>query len=117
MITEQRLEDLTDCKGSPIAVRIGSLNRYLQYNKGADIDYASPFIDLAECDGSNELLGALEAIGFTQDDMGSLYVHDSKGCLGRLLRSPNMNDPKKLADAVKALNAETSREYGLTLRE
>ncbi|MGN1076167.1 MAG: antirestriction protein ArdA [Candidatus Enteromonas sp.] len=116
-MTKERLEDLTDCEGSPIAVRIGSLNRYLQYNKGADIDYASPFIDLAECDGSTELLGALEALGFSQDDMGSIYVHDSKGCLGRLLRSPNTNDPVKLADAVKALNAETSREYGLTLRE
>lgn len=117
MITKERLEDLTDCEGSPIAVRIGSLNRYLQYNKGVEIDYASPFIDLAECDGSNELLEALEALGFSQDDMGSLYVHDSKGCLGRLLRNRNENDPLKLADAVKALNAETCREYGITLRE
>lgn len=117
MITEQRLDDLMTCEGSPISVRIGSLNRYLQYNKGVEIDYASPFIDLAECDGSTELLEALEALGFSQDDMGSLYVHDSKGCLGALLRNRNTNDPLKLADAVKALNAETSREYGQTLRE
>lgn len=117
MITKERLDDLTACEGSPIAVRIGSLNRYIQYNKGADIDYASPFIDLAECDGSTELLEALEALGFAQDDMGSLYVQDSNGCLGRLLRSRNEKDPFRLADAVKALNAETSREYGLTLRE
>lgn len=114
MITEQRLEDLTTCEGSPLAVCVGT---WRQYRTGGPLSMGSPFIDLTECDGSAELREALEALGFTGEDMGALFVQDAEGCLGELLKDCDNINPLELADTVKRLDAETKRECGESLRE